>query len=444
MLASTAVRQYRCSPVLLLASIVMLQPFMEARMLFGVLLDQVVKTGSLRLIDAKGRVRTYGDGSGPTVSVCLHKGGLNLGLAVNPYLKIGEAYMDGSLTIEPPHSIYDFLDLLLGNLGTQFAHPLAQKVAAFRRAKRWIDQYNPLTRARQNIAHHYDLDGGVYDLFLDADKNYSCAYFNRPSMSLEDAQLAKKAHIAAKLGLRPGMKVLDIGCGWGGLALYMAEQAGVDVVGVTLSEEQYKVASRRAEEAGLADRVVFKLQDYRTVEGQFDRIVSVGMFEHVGAVHFDEYFRTVRNLLTSDGTALIHTIGRLDRPGATNPWIAKYIFPGGYIPALSEVTAATEGSGLLATDLEILRLHYAETLRHWRKRFVARRQIAAKIYDERFCRMWEFYLAGSETSFRHEGMAVFQLQIAKQIDTLPLTRDYMLTEELAYQDGAPPRSLAVG
>lgn len=405
-------------------------------MLFGVLLNQVVKRGSLRLIEADGIPKTYGDGTGRLITVRLHSKGPHLALAANPYLKLGEAYMDGTLTVDEPATIYDLLDLILGNLGTSYPSRLFKTYAALRRLKRRLDQHNPIGKAQKNVAHHYDLDGGIYDLFLDADKQYSCAYFAHPDMSLEEAQLAKKRHIAAKLQIEPGMKVLDIGCGWGGLAITLAEETGAHVVGVTLSREQHKVAEQRARERGLSDRVKFYLQDYRTLDDVFDRIVSVGMFEHVGVGHYGEYFEGVRRLLSDDGIALIHTIGRLDPPGATNPWIAKYIFPGGYIPALSEMAAAVEKTGIFMTDLEVLRLHYAETLKEWRRRFMAKRAEAARIYDERFCRMWEFYLAGSETSFRHEGMVNFQLQLAKKIDALPMTRDYMGERERAF--GAVP------
>ncbi|HEY4343505.1 MAG TPA: cyclopropane-fatty-acyl-phospholipid synthase family protein [Parvibaculum sp.] len=412
-------------------------------MLFGVLLKQVVKHGSLRVIDYNGLSQSYGDGTGRALTIRLHDRGPHLGLAVNPYLKLGEAYMDGTLTVDEPGSIYDLLDLILGNLGTSYPSRAFKIYAGLRRLKRRIDQHNPIGKAQKNVAHHYDLDGGIYDLFLDADKQYSCAYYAHPGMSLEEAQLAKKRHVIAKLAIAPGMRVLDIGCGWGGLALTLAEETGAEVVGVTLSREQHKVAVARAAERGLSDRVKFHLQDYRTLEPSFDRIVSVGMFEHVGVGHYAEYFNSVERLLTPDGIALIHTIGRLDPPGATNPWIAKYIFPGGYIPALSEMAAAVEKTGLLMTDLEVLRLHYAETLREWRKRFMARRDEALKIYDERFCRMWEFYLAGSETSFRHEGMVNFQLQITRKIDTLPITRDYMAESERGL-GAVPQRRLLAG
>jgi len=411
-------------------------------MLFGLLLDSVVKRGSIRVIDNNGREKTYGDGTGQRITLRLHVGGAHTGLALNPYLKLGEAYMDGQITIDPPHSIYDLLDLVLSNLGTNYSSKAMQIYAALRRMKRRIDQHNPIGKAKDNVAHHYDLDGGIYDLFLDEDKQYSCAYYTRDDMSLEEAQRAKKHHIIAKLAIEPGMRVLDIGCGWGGMALTIAEETGAKVVGVTLSEEQHKVATERAAKRGLSGQVEFRLQDYRLLEPSFDRIVSVGMFEHVGIGHYTEYFTHVNRLLTEDGVALIHTIGRLDPPAATNPWIAKYIFPGGYIPALSEMTASVEPTGLMMTDVEILRLHYAKTLREWRRRFMARRDEALKIYDERFCRMWEFYLAGSETSFRHEGVVNFQMQIARKIDALPLTRNYMIEQENRFEAGNIPHRLA--
>ena len=413
-------------------------------MLFSSLLKTIIKHGALTVVSADGRTREFGDGKGRRVTVRLHDKSVATEMALNPYLKLGEAYVDGRLTIDPPATIYEFLDLLTANLGTRFAGPVFEIYGALRRAKRRFDQHNPIGKAQKNVAHHYDLDGGIYDLFLDADKQYSCAYFARPDMTLEEAQTAKKRHIAAKLRIEPGMRVLDIGCGWGGMALTLAEEAGAEVVGVTLSHERPKVARRRAEERGLAGRVDFRLQDYRTLTENFDRVVSVGMFEHVGVGHHREYFNRVRELLTDDGVALIHTIGRLDGPGSTNPWIAKYIFPGGYIPALSEVAGAAERSGVWMTDVEVLRLHYAETLREWRRRFIEKRETAARIYDEKFCRMWEFYLAGSETSFRNEGMCVFQMQLARKIETLPLTRDYMQDEERTFNALQQPRRLLAG
>jgi cyclopropane-fatty-acyl-phospholipid synthase len=282
-----------------------------------------------------------------------------------------------------------------------------------------------LGRARRNASHHYDISLALYELFLDPDKQYSCAYFERPGMSLEEAQIAKKRHIMAKLLLKPGQRVLDIGCGWGGLGLTLGREAGVDVTGITLSEQQWQEANKRAALAQRSDQVRFQLTDYREITGTYDRLVSVGMFEHVGINHFDDYFRVVHDRLAEDGVALIHFICRSDGPGTTNPWIRKYIFPGGYSPALSEVLPSIERSGLFVTDIEILRLHYAETLRHWRQRFKANWARAAQLYDERFCRMWDFYLTGSELAFRFQGHAVAQVQLARRSDIVPMTRGYI-------------------
>jgi cyclopropane-fatty-acyl-phospholipid synthase len=294
---------------------------------------------------------------------------------------------------------------------------------------RRLHQYNPLPRARQNAAHHYDLSDQLYELFLDKDRQYSCAYFHDSTDDLEMAQLNKMRHLAAKLLVRPGHTVLDIGSGWGGLALYLAGECGADVTGLTLSVEQHKVAERRAAAAGLSDRVRFRLRDYREELGHYDRIVSVGMFEHVGVNHYDAFFAKLKSLLTPDGIALLHSIGRKDGPGSTNPWTRKYIFPGGYVPALSEVVPIAERFRLWITDIEILRLHYAETLRAWRGRFERNRDSVRAIYDERFCRMWEMYLVGSEIAFRRQDLMVFQMQLAKAVDAAPLTRDYMLNWE---------------
>jgi len=294
--------------------------------------------------------------------------------------------------------------------------------------RRW-QQFNPPTRSKRNVASHYDLDRRLYSLFLDDDKQYSCAYFETPESTLDDAQLAKKRHLAAKLVLQPEQRVLDIGCGWGGLGLYLAETAGARVTGITLSEEQFQIANTRAEEKNLTERARFVLQDYRNTPGHFDRIVSVGMFEHVGVDYYDAFFKRCAELLDDDGVMVLHSIGRSEGPGITNPWVAKYIFPGGYIPALSEVLPAIERAGLLVNDIEILRLHYAETLKAWRERFMARRDEAERMYDERFVRMWEFYLAASEMSFRKQNSMVFQIQISKRQGIVPITRDYIAREE---------------
>ena len=310
--------------------------------------------------------------------------------------------------------------------------------------RRW-HQFNPLGLAKRRIQSHYDLDSRLYSLFLDADWQYSCAYFETPRVSLDYAQLAKKRHLAAKLLVGRGQRVLDIGSGWGGLGLYLAEMTGADVTGVTLSTEQLQVSNARAQQKGLTHAARFLLQDYRDVEGPFDRIVSVGMFEHVGVDFYDAFFRKCASLLAEDGVMVLHSIGRSEGPDATNPWIAKYIFPGGYIPALSEVLPAIERSGLLVCDIEILRLHYAETLKAWRERFMAHRDEAIRLYDERFARMWEFYLAAAEMSFRKQALMNFQIQLTKRQGVTPMTRDYTFHTEArlrAAETARKPRLVA--
>ncbi|MBN9508330.1 MAG: class I SAM-dependent methyltransferase [Alphaproteobacteria bacterium] len=356
----------------------------------------------------------------------------------NPSLRLGEAYMDdGFRPVDRP--IYDVLDALITNVAaTTNGRFFVAMHDAYGKLTRRFAQFNPAGRSRRNVAHHYDLNGRLYSLFLDRDRQYSCAYFPRGDETLEEAQLAKKRHIAAKLRLdRPDLSVLDIGCGWGGLALTLAREFGARVTGITLSTEQLNEARARAEAEGLQDRVTFELMDYRAMHRSFDRIVSVGMFEHVGVGHYRQFFETVKRCLAADGVALLHTIGRNEVPGATNPWLAKYIFPGGYCPALSEVLRAIEKSRLLTTDIEVLRLHYAETLRHWRRRFAANRDAISAIYDERFCRMFEFYLAGSELAFRRENMVVFQIQLAREQTAAPLTRDYIGVAEQQAAARAP-------
>ncbi len=400
-------------------------------MLLAVLLKSMFKTGTLTLIDANGRTHRFGDMDEPRVTVRLHDKALHTRLFFNPMLAVGEAFMDETLTVEDDADIYDFLALCLRNLGTTYGHWSQELIATLRRMMRRIAQHNPVGIARRNVAHHYDLSDTLYDLFLDKDRQYSCAYFATAQDNVDEAQENKKRHIAAKLLLAPDSRVLDIGSGWGGLALYISQISGADVTGVTLSTEQQTVSQNRAASSGLADRVRFQLTDYRDVDERFDRIVSVGMFEHVGVGHYREFFTKVRDLLAEDGVALLHSIGRFDGPGSTNPWMRKYIFPGAYAPALSEMLPAIERSGLVTTDIEILRLHYAETLKAWRRNFNVHRDEIRDIYDDRFCRMWEFYLAGSEASFRHAGSMVFQIQIAKRQDAVPLTRDYITNWERA-------------
>lgn len=400
--------------------------------LLSQVLGRLVRHGSLTVIFASGTRTVFGDGTGEPLVVRFTSEAWQRQIVLDPELKFGEAYMEGGLVVEEG-DMASVLALLMAHVGLGTVPSTSAKLLMkLRFAFRRLAQFNHRARAQKNVAHHYDLDGRLYSLFLDADRQYSCAYFEHPGQSLDDAQLAKKRHIAAKLKFdRPGLTALDIGCGWGGMGLYLAGNAGAKVTGVTLSQEQHGVAKCRAEERGLADRADFRLQDYRDVPGPFDRIVSVGMFEHVGIGHYDEYFGKVAQLLKDDGVALIHSIGRSEGPGITNPWIAKYIFPGGYIPALSEVLPAIERAGLLVTDIEVLRLHYAETLKAWRERFLAHREEVERLYDQRFVRMFEFYLASSEMAFRHQGMMIFQVQLAKREGVVPLTRNYIAEGEAA-------------
>jgi cyclopropane-fatty-acyl-phospholipid synthase len=391
--------------------------------LLRLLLQTFIRRGTFTVTTSRGARFTCGNGQEPKVAVRLTTRGAEWGLLLDPELKLGEAYMAGTFVVEQG-TIADVLALAMSQ-PSELPH-WARPQFLLRFLARRLIQFNPRKRARRNVAHHYDLDGRLYSLFLDADRQYSCAYFETPDTSLDDAQLAKKRHLAAKLLLnKPGKRVLDIGCGWGGLGLYLAEITGADVTGVTLSQEQHAIANERAAEKGLSQHARFELQDYRDVPGPFDRIVSVGMFEHVGVGHYDAFFKKCAQLLADDGVMVLHSIGRSEGPSATNPWISKYIFPGGYIPALSEVLPFVEKAGLLVTDIEILRLHYAETLKAWRERFLAHREDAERIYDRRFVRMWEFYLAASEMSFREQNMMNFQIQITKKQGVTPMTRDYI-------------------
>ncbi|MBB4256916.1 MULTISPECIES: cyclopropane-fatty-acyl-phospholipid synthase family protein [unclassified Bradyrhizobium] len=389
-------------------------------------LSQFIRRGTMTVTASRGSKFTVGDGTGEPVAVRFVTAEAERKILVNPELGLGEAYMDGEFVVERG-TIADALAILLDqpDLLPQWAKPWWR----LRYLTRHLKQFNPRSRSRHNVAHHYDLDARLYSLFLDADKQYSCAYFETQDATLDDAQLAKKRHIAAKLLVRPGQRVLDIGSGWGGLGLYLAEIAGADVTGVTLSSEQLQLANARAAEKRLTGSARFLLQDYRDVEGPFDRIVSVGMLEHVGARFYDTYFQRCAELLSENGIMLLHAIGRSQGPDSTNPWIAKYIFPGGYIPALSEVLPAIERAGLLVCDIEILRLHYAETLKAWRERFMARREEAVQLYDERFALMWEFYLAACEMTFRKQAMMNFQIQLTRRQGVVPMTRDYMPREE---------------
>ncbi|PLT98028.1 SAM-dependent methyltransferase [Sinorhizobium medicae] len=387
-----------------------------------------IKTGNLSIIYPSGRRASFGDGTGNPIALRIKNVRTLWSLMLNPELALGEAFMEGKLVVEEG-CIYDVLELVFKNTSVYSLTGPAKLSRWLSGLRRRIHQHNPVGRARDNVAHHYDLDGSLYRLFLDSDSQYSCAYFENTDSSLEEAQLAKKRHLAAKLLIKPSQKVLDIGSGWGGLGLYLAEMTGANVTGVTLSEEQFAISNERAQGRNLASKAQFHLKDYRHLDERFDRIVSVGMFEHVGVGHYDEYFSRARSLLEPDGVMVLHSIGLSDGPSHTNPWMQKYIFPGGYIPALSEVLPVIERQGLIVCDIEILRLHYAETLKAWRERFMSRRQEAIALFDERFARMWEFYLASSESAFRHQGMMVFQIQVAREQTAVPLKRDYIQEAE---------------
>jgi cyclopropane-fatty-acyl-phospholipid synthase len=394
----------------------------EAESVLERLISRVYRTRPIRVRLPGGREIVSAAPGEPELTIVVRDLRTVARVAANPELALGEAWVDGDLAVEGA-DIYAFLDLTAAEL---VGRPRRGPGPGWR-FRRLLEQSNDRLRARRNVHHHYDLTVDFYRLFLDEDLQYSCAFFEHPGQSLDEAQAAKKRRIARKLLLRPGDRVLDIGCGWGGLGLTLAE-AGARVTGVTLSTEQHRLANERAAGRGLADQAEFRLQDYRDLDERFDRIVSVGMFEHVGVPNYRAYFDTVARLLDDDGVALIHSIGRKDGPSRTQPWIRKYVFPGGYIPALSEVLPAIERSGLWVTDVEILRLHYADTLRAWRERFLARRAEAAALYDERFCRLWEFYLASSEVAFRRFGHMVFQIQLAKRPAAAPLTRDYLCAD----------------
>jgi len=406
------------------------------------ILKRIIRRGHLRIVDSKGRQHELGELDCPPVTIRVRNRATEWAIVSNPQLALGEAYMDGGLTVEDG-DIAALLELLTSNLDGNFGGGHLEWINRARlRLRRLLHGSNDRRRSRKNVVHHYDIDSRLYDLFLDSDKQYSCAFFEHDDDTLETAQANKCRRVAAKLHLKPGQRVLDIGSGWGGLGLHLARTAQADVTGITLSREQWKIAQERVRRQGLGERVRFRLEDYRTVQGKFDRVVSVGMFEHVGVDNYATYFGRVSELLADDGVALIHSIGRSDGPGVTNPWIAKYIFPGGYTPALSEVLPVIERQGLIVTDIEILRLHYARTLAEWRRRFVANWDRAARLHDERFCRMWEFYLAGAEMGFRHQNLMVFQVQVTKRVDALPIVRDYMMPEPKTADQMKRPRVMS--
>jgi cyclopropane-fatty-acyl-phospholipid synthase len=402
---------------------------MVAMFPLDVIMKRFIREGRLRVTDYDGKVHEFGD---PAASLdaafSLRDPDTARRIALHPAMALGETYMDGALTLDHG-TILDLLRLMIVN-NRHWTESLSGKI--YYRAEDWFrlpQVFNPPRRAQRNVKHHYDLSEELFELFLDADRQYSCAYFRSDTDDLDTAQLQKKRHTAAKLDIRPGQHILDIGSGWGGLALYLARHYPVRVTGLTLSEEQHRVSNARARQMGVADRVNFKLLDYRLETDSYDRVVSVGMFEHVGRPHFAAFFRKLHELMKPEGVALIHTIGWQPPPAQINPWLRRYIFPGAYLPALSQLTPVIERQKFWLTDLENLRLHYAMTLAAWHERFQANRAGIAKLYDERFCRMWEFYLQSCEAGFRWSGLTVFQFQLTKDIAALPITRDYMLNEE---------------
>jgi cyclopropane-fatty-acyl-phospholipid synthase len=408
-------------------------------MLIAGMLQRLIRMGRLTVTDSGGRTHRFeGAELGPSVAIRLTDRRIERQFLIDPDMAVGEGYMDGRIILEEG-DIFDLVDLGTVNYARLPRGVMSRMVSRARYITGLLHQINFAGRARRNVAHHYDLSSGLYELFLDPDRQYSCAYFSSANTALDEAQLLKKRHIAAKLLLRPGQRVLDIGCGWGGLAIYLAQVVEVEVTGLTLSAEQHAYAQRRIQDGGLTDRVNVLIQDYRRAAGTYDRIVSVGMFEHVGIHHYDSFFGQVRDRLAEDGVALVHTIGVVTEPRPVAPFIRKYIFPGSHTPALSELMPAIERAGLFVTDVEVLRLHYAETLKAWRGRFLANWTKAEKLYDARFCRMWEFYLAACEIFFRRCGGVVFQLQMAKRQETVPLTRDYIAESERRLAMAEPRR-----
>ena len=397
------------------------------------MLKRFIKKGTLRLIEADGTLTEVVGSPTPVATIRLHDPSLPMKMFRNPELHTGEAYMNGTLTFEDC-TLEDFLNLFSINRGAIASYPMQKVLRRVSRSLRSIQQHNPIGKAQKNVSHHYDLSSELYRLFLDKDLQYSCAYFENGDESLEEAQEKKKRHIASKLKLEDGQRILDIGCGWGGMALYLAQHAKVEVLGVTLSAEQHRAAVKRAEQLHLTDRVRFEMLDYRKVHDRFDRIVSVGMFEHVGVARYDEFFGKIFNLLNHDGFALLHSIGHMSPPSVASPWIRKYIFPGAYSPAMSETLAATERQHLWVSDIEVWRTHYADTLVEWNKRFQQNRDRIAEIYDERFCRMWEFYLLSAETMFRTGAQMVFQMQLSRIREAAGLNRNYMFETEQRYKE----------
>ena len=406
------------------------------------ILSRMIKFGTLKIINANGRIYKFSGQSNNLIpkEVCVqfHDNLFASFLALSPSMALGKGYMDNRISVKDG-TIYDFLQILAINVENDNYHWLHLFFRSLDKLRKRFQQFNIRQKSQKNVAHHYDLSGELYKLFLDEDRQYSCAYFTDRTNCLNTAQIHKKDHIAAKLLLNKNSKVLDIGSGWGGMGIYIARKFGANVRGITLSEEQLKESNLRAVAGNLDSLVEFDLLDYRMIDDQFDRIVSIGMFEHVGINHFNQFFKKIYDSLTSDGIALIHTIGRTGSPSVTDPWIRKYIFPGGYIPSLSEITPAIEKSGLIVTDIEFLGQHYAETLKHWQQCFHSNRAKVKQIYDENFCRMWEYYLACSEISFRHLDSTVFQIQLVKERYNIPMTRDYITNQDVDSKNSTTKR-----
>jgi cyclopropane-fatty-acyl-phospholipid synthase len=407
------------------------------------MMKSFIRKGRLTVIDADGKRHEFSGTPGPEVTMRLTDKKLYRTLVFNAELAAGEAYMDGTMRFEEGSTLRDFLTLFSVNRLSLGSYPIQKVLRAIKMRFRKRQQSNRKGQAQQNVAHHYDLGNDFYKLFLDENMLYSCAYFRKPGETLEQAQRNKLRLLASKLGLEAGMKVLDIGCGWGDLALYLAALENVEVLGVTLSKEQQALASERAQKAGLADRVKFELRDYRDVTGPFDRIVSVGMFEHVGVHHYDEFFAKVNSLMPDDGLAVLHSIGHMSPPGMASSWLRKYIFPGAYSPALSEVFEVVERNSLWVTDLEFLRVHYATTLQHWAERFEKNRDAVIALYDERFARMWEFYLISAEMMFRTGSQLVFHMQLSRTRDAAPIVRDYITDKQRAYIEREQTLNLSI-
>jgi len=388
-------------------------------------LNKLFKKGGFILIDAYKKKYIIGEPENkkPITLKILNKK-LHYKLLLRPDLYFGEAYSDGDIEIENG-TLTDFLELALMNIGRGELNFFSQLINSLSGSYRYLTNFNLIKKSKMNVAHHYDLSDNLYDLFLDPKRQYSCAYFKNENDSLETAQNNKIQHIIKKLNIKPNHKILDIGCGWGSLAIDIAKSINCEVTGITLSKNQFDYCVKKVKELNMENQIIFKLIDYRELNEKFDRIVSIGMFEHVGRKFYMRFFRQIEKLLSDDGVSLIHTIGSVNPPGDPHPWITKYIFPGGYTPSLSEVTNPIEKAGLIVSDIEVLKLHYSYTLRHWKENCLKNKEKITEMFDERFFRMWEFYLAGCEIAFKWGDQVVYQFQLTKNYTSTPTTRDYI-------------------